>query len=279
MKFYASNGTADRFSSKVIAMLVSLMAPLVSAQTVNDLDCVIEASETADVSSSVRGIMATVDVEHGGWVEKGQVLARLESSVEQATVDLARARAETTKLIQARQARLDLASKRLNRVRDLRRNEAVASQDLDEAKTDQVLAQIELEQAREERRIARLELARAERMLALRTIRSPVSGMVAAIYTSSGESVEDRPIMRLAQIDPLHVEAIAPVKLFGSIREGDVSVVFPEEPIGGRLDATVTIVERIIDAGSGTFGIRLVLDNKERKLPAGLRCKLHLGGD
>lgn len=198
MKFYASRGTGCRCLIKAIGVLFSLiMAPMIAAQSINDLDCVIEASETADVSSPVRGIMATVDVEHGDWVEKGQVLARLESSVEQATVDLARARAETTKSTQARQARLDFASKRLQRVRDLKENKAIASQDVDEAETDRALAQIELEQAREEQLIARLELARAEKMLALRTIKSPVSGMVVEIYTSAGESVEDQPIMRL----------------------------------------------------------------------------------
>ena len=245
-----------------------------SVKTLDELDCVIEPSEVVDISSSIRGIMYEVEVKRGDWVEEGQVLARLESSVETATVELAKARAQTTKLIQARKARFDMANKRFNRLNDLRKSKAIATQDLDEAQTDMVVAQIELEQANEDRRIASLELSRAEKMLALRTLQSPISGVVVQVYTDAGESVEDRPIMRIAQIDPLHVETIAPVKLFGKIREGAISRVFPEEPIGGQFNAEISMVERIIDAPSGTFGVRMILRNPDNILPAGLRCKV-----
>jgi multidrug efflux pump subunit AcrA (membrane-fusion protein) len=50
--------------------------------------------------------------------------------------------------------------------------------------------------------------------------------------------------------------------------------VHPEEPIGGQLTAKVSLVERVIDASSGTFGLRLELPNPEGKIPAGLRCRL-----
>ena len=259
---------------KLLLSASILVFGVVFAVGAKDLDCVIEASEEADVSSSVRGVMSAVDVKRGDWVKKGQVLARIESSVEQAAVDLARARAETTKMVQARQTRLNLANKRLRRVRDLKKNKAVASQDLDEAETEQALATIELEQAREQHLISKLELARSEKMLALRTILSPINGVVVEIFASAGELVEDTPIMRIAQTDPLHVEAIVPVDHFGSIKRGDVYLVSPEEPIGGRFEAEVSMVESIIDARSGTFGIRLVLENEDRALPAGLRCKL-----
>lgn len=240
----------------------------------SDLDCVIEASEIAEVSSSVRGIMSSVEIERGDWVRKGQVVARLEASVEKATVTLADARAKSMTNIRARKARVELAQKQVDRIRELREAQSISSQALDEAETDLIVATIALEQAVEEQEIAALDLDRAKRVLELRTIRSPVSGVVARVYTSASESVEDRPIMQIAQIDPLHVEAIAPVERFGSIEQGMAAVVYPEQPIGGEFTATVSIVERIIDASSGTFGVRLVLPNPDGKLPAGLRCKV-----
>ena len=256
-------------------LLLALLTPTtLLAQAGTDLDCVIEASGVAEVSSSVRGIMSVVNVERGDWVKKGQAVAELESSVETATVNLARARAESVNEIRVREARVSLAGKQVRRIRDLRSTQAIASQALDEAETNMIVEEIALEQAIEARRIAALELDRAERMLKLRTIRSPISGVVVRVYTSASESVEDRPIMQIAQIDPLYVEAIAPVELFGSIMEGMASQVFPEEPIGGEFTATVSLVERIIDASSGTFGIRLILPNSDRNLPAGLRCRL-----
>jgi RND family efflux transporter MFP subunit len=240
----------------------------------SDLDCVIEASEIAEVSSSVRGIMSVVEVERGDWVRKGQVVARLEASVEQATVTLAKARAESMTSIRAGEARVALAEKQVQRIRNLREAQSISSQALDEAETDLIVSTIALEQAVEEKEIAALDLERAKRVLELRTIRSPVSGVVARVYTSASESVEDRPIMQIAQIDPLYVEAIAPVERFGSIEQGMASLVYPEQPIGGEFEATVSLVERIIDASSGTFGVRLVLPNPDGKLPAGLRCKV-----
>jgi RND family efflux transporter MFP subunit len=274
MKFLCGcdRGFSDR--AKVLLLASGLMFAGAPAAFSADLDCVIEASEEAGVSSSVRGVMSVIEVKRGDWVERGQVLARIESSVEQATVELARARAETTKLVQARQARLDLADKRMKRVRGLAKSKAVASQDVDEVKTEYSLAVIELEQARDEHRIAKLELARADKILALRTITSPLSGIVVEILTSAGELVEEKPIMRIAQTDPLYVQAIAPVELFGSIKRGDVFEVRPEKPIGGHFSAEVSMVESIIDARSGTFGFLLELENKDRALPAGLRCKL-----
>ncbi len=240
----------------------------------SDLDCVIEASEIAEVSSSVRGIMSVVEVERGDWVRKGQVVARLEASVEQATVTLAQARAESMTEIRAREARVGFAEKQVERIRNLRAAQSISSQALDEAETELVVATIALEQAVEEQEIAAIDLDRAKRVLELRTIRSPVTGVVARIYTSASESVEDRPIMQIAQIDPLHVEAIAPVERFGTIKQGMASLVYPEQPIGGEFAATVALVERIIDASSGTFGVRLVLPNPNGELPAGLRCKV-----
>ena len=239
-----------------------------------DLDCVIEASEIAEVSSSVRGIMSVVTVERGDWVRKGQVVARLEDSVEKATVNLAQARAESMTEIRAREARVGLAEKQVERIRNLREAQSISSQALDEAETDLIVATIALEQAVEQKEIAALDLERAKRVLELRTIRSPVTGVVARVYTSASESVEDRQIMQIAQIDPLHVEAIAPVERFGSIEQGMASLVYPEQPIGGEFEATVSLVERIIDASSGTFGVRLVLPNPDGQLPAGLRCKV-----
>ncbi len=238
------------------------------------LDCVIEPSEVADVSSSVRGIMENVLVERGDWVKKGQVIAKLESSVERANVSLAQAEAEANSLIHARTARLALAEKRLARVLELSKTKSIASQALDEAETDKVLAQAELEQVLQGQHLAQLRLSRAKSVLALRSIQSPVTGTVQTVHVSAGESVEDRPIMTIVQIDPLYVEAIAPVQMFGQIKQDDTAHVYPEEPLGGVFLAKVIMVERVIDAPSGTFGVRLKLSNLENKLPAGLRCKV-----
>jgi multidrug efflux pump subunit AcrA (membrane-fusion protein) len=47
----------------------------------------------------------------------------------------------------------------------------------------------------------------------------------------------------------------------------------PEVPVGGTYPARVTVVDRVVDAASGTFGVRLQLPNPGYRLPAGLKCK------
>ena len=77
-----------------------------------------------------------------------------------------------------------------------------------------------------------------------------------------------------AQIDPLRVEVVAPVSMFGQIVTGQKAIVRPESAIGGRYESTVQIVDPVINAASGTFRVTLLLPNPERKLTSGLRCEV-----
>jgi multidrug efflux pump subunit AcrA (membrane-fusion protein) len=66
-------------------------------------------------------------------------------------------------------------------------------------------------------------------------------------------------LVTISQIDPLNVRVIVPLSQFGKIRRGMIAEVYPEDPIGGRYTATVTIVDHVFDAASGTIGVRLEL--------------------
>ena len=46
----------------------------------------------------------------------------------------------------------------------------------------------------------------------------------------------------------------------------------------GRYTATVKVIDRVMDAASGTFGVRMELPNPGLKLPAGIRCKASVPG-
>jgi hypothetical protein len=81
-------------------------------------------------------------------------------------------------------------------------------------------------------------------------------------------------VLTLAQIDPLRVEVFVPTEYFGQIRIDSKAEVRPEQPIGGVYVATVTVVDRVLDAASGTFGVRLALPNPRLTLPGGIRCKV-----
>jgi multidrug efflux pump subunit AcrA (membrane-fusion protein) len=59
----------------------------------------------------------------------------------------------------------------------------------------------------------------------------------------------------------------------GQAEPGNTAEVLPESPVGGVHPAKVTVVDRVVDAASGTFGVRLEVPNPNYRLPAGLKCK------
>jgi len=262
-------------ASRVIACLTTIVALLAGAlPSAGDatLDCLIYPEVVVAVSASVDGLLEKVHVDRGDLVRTGHVLATLESSVEKASVELARARAELEAALQSSQVRVDFGLRRFVRTEDLYKKNLVPLREMDEAETTKILAEIGLVEAHENRRMSQLDLARARAALALRTIRSPVTGVVIERSLATGEFAKQAPIVRIAQIDPLRVEVIVPVSLLNKITVGMRADVLPE--VGGSHTARVTVVDRVVDAASGTFGVRLALPNADYRLPAGLKCKV-----
>ncbi|MCC7214104.1 MAG: efflux RND transporter periplasmic adaptor subunit [Nitrospira sp.] len=122
------------------------------------------------------------------------------------------------------------------------------------------------------RRLADLELNRTTAEVALRTLKSPINGVVVERYMHPGEFPKQERVLKLAQIDPLRVEAYAPVALLGKITVGMTGSVKPEDPVKGEYQGKVTVVDKVVDAASGTFGVRMEVPNPDMKLPAGLKC-------
>lgn len=255
-------------------LILFLVSVQVNAAAIPDQDCVIEPHTVIDLASAVEGIVESVEVARGDLVERDQVLVKLDAGVERAAVDYARARAEASAQVRAGEANASFAERRAGRVGTLYEQKVVSSDQMDEAATQTRLTKAQADQAAENRRLAQLELKQAQEYLARHVIRSPIRGVVVQDYLSPGESVKDKPILRIAEIDPLRVEVIVPVAYFGSIVPGQTAVIHPEAPREGDFTATVSIVDRVADAASGTFRVRLTLPNKDYSLPSGLKCRV-----
>jgi multidrug efflux pump subunit AcrA (membrane-fusion protein) len=65
-----------------------------------------------------------------------------------------------------------------------------------------------------------------------------------------------------------------PSQLYGSIKVGMMGDVSLAAPLRGVHKAKVTVVDPVIDAASGTFGVRLELPNPGGKLPSGIKCRV-----
>ena len=241
--------------------------------------CLIQPKMVLKLGTPVPGLISEVLVDRGAILKKGDVVARIESSVEAATVALAKMRAENDSAIRSGRTKMEFQRRKEDRTKQLRKNENVSIAIADEAETAARVAEIELNEAEVNLQLAQLELARASELLRQRTIRSPINGMVVARMLGPGEYAFDQAqLLTVSQIDPLNVEAFVPLGQFGKIRAGMSAEIYPEEPIGGRYNATVTVVDHVFDAASGTIGVRLELPNPDLALPAGLKCRARFSG-
>lgn len=257
----------------VLSLILLLAAPAVQAGPV-EFDGLIEPRLVVKVGSSMPGILERVNVDRGDMVKEGQVLASLQAGVEKANMDLAKIRAEFEATIHSRKAELEFAIRNQERRKELFEKKALPLQDWDEVETRRIIAELSLSEAIENKRLAEMEYRRAVEVFKRTTIRSPLTGVVVERFLSQGEYVEDQPVMTLAQIDPLYVEVIMTVDKLGMPKAGMEAGIRPESPVGGLYKAKVIVVDRVVDAASGTFGVRLELPNPNYRLPPGLKCKV-----
>lgn len=228
-------------SSRWLALAGMLMlAPAMAATpaAAEDFDCIIEAAQTVEIRSPVTGLLQKVHARRGETVREGQLLVTIESSVERSAADSARFRAEA-------QGAAELARAKVSALRE------------------------------KSRRLAELQ---AEDQLRRRQIHAPFTGVVVDQYLFPGALVDagdsKKPILKIAQTQPLAVPALLPLRLFPRVAVGQAVSVTPEAPFQRPISARIRTVDRVVDAAAGTFGIVAALDNTRQQLPAGLRCKL-----
>jgi RND family efflux transporter MFP subunit len=212
-----------------------------------EIVCLIEPSMEVNVGTPVDGVLEVVNADRGDLVKPGQLLARLNVGVENAAIEYQVAKSQ-------------FGERKVARTQDLNARKLVSDQELDELVTEQKLAELELQQRQE--------------LLRLRSITSPIKGVIVDRFRNRGDLVKQERIFRIAQIDPLHVETIVPASYFGRIRPGQTYSVKPQFS-DGMIKAKVSNVDRVIDPASGTFRVRLVLPNQKLAVPSGQRCSVN----
>ncbi len=263
----------------VLAALLGLapasVRPAVPDIASQSFDCVIEPLQVVKLASSATGVILSLEVDRGSIVRKGQFLGKLDDRVEAATLALAQAKAANPHDLASARARLVYQQKRYSRASILATTRLVSQNSTDEAEADMKVAEQQVYLAELNQQIAALEVKQAEEVVRQRHIFSPVDGVVMERLLVPGEYRNDQsPILSIAQINPLRVEVFLPAIYYGQVRDQAIATVMPDEPVGGAYPATVSIIDRVMDAASGTFGVRLDLPNPDLQLPGGLKCRI-----
>lgn len=238
------------------------------------LDCIINPSEKIDLGSYSPGIIAEVSVKRGDRVATGQVLVRLDDRVEQASLSLAKARAEIKSDMDGGRVNLTYDRYANQRLTDLYHTKAVSQQDKEQSERAVKLSSASVKQAKEQAGIRELELSRAEALLDQRVIRSPVDGVVQRNLKFRGEYVDEQPVIQLVSLNPLYVETMVPIQFFGQLKLNSLAEIYPEVSSDEAITARIVAIDPVGDVGSSAFGVQLEMANPDYVIPAGIKCDL-----
>lgn len=191
------------------------------------------------------GVIASLAVAEGDWVEAGQVLATLD--------DHALRRAEVGRL----RAELDRARREATRLRSLSKRSATSAAKLETAELDLRIAEANLEAA-----LARLELTR---------IRAPQAGQVLEVHALPGERVREHGLLDLGDTRQMVVVAEVYETDIAQVEAGQKAIVRSAALAGalsgqvsriglkvGRVD--VLDVDPIAKADARVVEVRIALD-------------------
>jgi HlyD family secretion protein len=152
---------------------------------------VIQPKRKVDISADVMGRVIEVAVEEGQWVERGDLLLRIDPTSFQAAARRAEA-AVAQAQAQAATARANLlqAESALRRAEQLSSSQEglISSEALEQARTQVAVTRAQYEAGRFGVAQAQAALAESREQLAKTTIRAPMSGRVTRLNIQAGET-------------------------------------------------------------------------------------------
>ena len=210
----------------------------------------LRSDETIVVRPEIAGRVAQISFREGEHTTKGSVLVRLDSSVQQA--DLERAKAN-----------LVLSKSKFDRAVELRNQGFLSSQAKDEAENNLKVAQADVE----------LMQARLDKT----TIRAPFSGTIGLRQVSIGDYVkEGQDMVNLESLDPLKVDFRVPELALSQVKDGQTLQVALDALPDRVYDGRVYAINPLIDANGRSIVIRAHVANKDGKLRPGMFARVRL---
>ncbi len=201
------------------------------------------ADQSIAVSAEVSGRVTRIGFRSGDVVQAGAVLVELDPSLDSAE-------------LQNLETQYELARKDYERVAALFAQKRVSGAERDSAQSqrDALAAQVAARRA----------------TLKKKTIVAPFSGRLGIRQINLGQVVQPGDaIVRLASLEPLHVDFTLPAQQLAELKEGlPVQIVvdaFGSEPLSARL----TAMESVVDSGTRNIGLRATLDTAPTSLRAG----------
>ena len=208
------------------------------------------SNESVVLRPEVSGRIETIRFRDGETVRRGAVLVELDSAVERAELQQAR-------------ANLTLAESNFRRTQDLFGRKFVSQSSLDDAR-----AKLE---------VARAGLALAQARLARMQIRAPFDGVVGIRSVSPGDFVKDGDaLINLEDIATLKLDFRLPELYLNRVRPGQALELSSDVLPGEVHSATVEAIDPLVDAQGRAVRLRASLVNPDMRLRPGVFARVRL---
>ncbi len=219
-----------------------------SALIGREVDALIQPFLSVVISAPVRGAISEMEVREGDTVAQAQVLARLDSVLEELEVD------RTGKIFERKQ--FD--------------NEGTAK-----LFADNMTSADEALEKRIEADIAKIDNKKAMRELELRNIRAPMPGIVVKRLFEKGEWVEaGDDIFEMVSMDEVYAEMLLDAVESFELKVGQkLSVRIPVAGGESVFEGKIDYIAPVVDASSGLVRIKVLLPNADHRIRPGLRGK------
>jgi membrane fusion protein (multidrug efflux system) len=202
------------------------------------------ATNGINVSTEVNGIVSEIVFTSGQPVEQGQVLIRLDDSVDQAALEALRAERK-------------LAEVQFRRASDLLKKRVTSKSEYDEAK------------ARYD--AARARVKQQEAVIKRKVIRAPFAGQAGIRQVDLGQFIEaGDPIVGLQALDPIYADYSLPERYLTRVKPGQVVKVQLDAIPGRAFSGEVSAVNSGIDTGTRTLKVRATLANVDSIMRPGM---------
>lgn len=185
----------------------------------------LQPKEYVDVGTQVSGQVRSLKVELGAQVTEGQLLAEIDPSVYQSRVDADRAQLRNQRAQLAdRQAQAALARLQLTRQRNLARDDATTTEQVQTAEAALQSANAQVESLRAQIEQTESTLRGDEANLGYTKIRAPMSGTVVSVTAKQGQTLnanQSAPIvLRIANLSTMTVQSQVSEADVGQLRLG-----------------------------------------------------------
>ena len=224
------------------------------------------------ISPKISGRVIEITKRIGDWVNKGEIIARLDDAEYQQAVLESQANLRISKAsLTESESQLELARQELERVRSLQEKGISSSSELDTSSTafDAQKSRLELARAQVQQREAALKSA--EIRLDYTVLAATEPGFIGERYVDEGSLLSpNSPLVSLVGIDNVIVQATIIEKDYGRIKIGQSAELkvdaFPEITFAGK----VARIAPVLEEASRVAKVEVEVENKERLLKPGM---------